>query len=44
MMEEYANGQIIAVTENIELQINVIFDLIDKLKEHNCDLQFNKKR
>ena len=41
--EGYANGQIIAVTENIELQINVIFDLLDRLKEHNCDLQFKKR-
>jgi len=41
--EGYANGQIIAVTENIELQINVIFELLDKLKEHNCDLEFQKR-
>lgn len=41
--ENYDNGQIIAVTENIELQINVIFELLDKLKEHNCDLQFQKR-
>jgi len=39
----YENGQIIAVTENIELEINSIFDLIDQLKEYNCDLQFRKK-
>jgi len=38
----YENGQIIAVTENIELQINSIFDLIDQLKEYNCDLQFRR--
>ena len=42
--EGYDNGQIIAVTENIEIQINVIFELLDKLKEHNCDLQFKKNR
>ncbi|QKJ22128.1 methyl-accepting chemotaxis protein [Poseidonibacter lekithochrous] len=42
--EGYDNGQIIAVTENIEIQINVIFELLDKVKEHNCDLQFKKNR
>ncbi|MGA1932777.1 methyl-accepting chemotaxis protein [Arcobacter sp. YIC-464] len=42
--EGYENGQIISVTENIELQINVIFELLDKLKEHNCDLEFKKRR
>jgi len=41
--EGYGNEQIIVVTENIELQINGIFDLIDQLKEYNCDLQFKKK-
>jgi len=41
--DDYDNGQIISVTENIELQINVMFELIDKIKEYNCDLQFQKK-
>lgn len=40
--EEYENGQIIAVTENLEAHINGVFDLLDKVKEHNCDIQFNK--
>ncbi len=42
--EGYENGQIISLTENIELQINVIFELLDKLKEHNCDLEFQKRK
>ncbi len=42
--EGYANGQIISVTENIEKQINVIFEKLDDLKEHNCDLEFKKRK
>ncbi|UTJ07210.1 methyl-accepting chemotaxis protein [Arcobacter roscoffensis] len=42
--EGYENGQIISVTENIELQINVIFELLDRVKEHNCDLEFQKRK
>ena len=41
--EEYENGQIISVTENLEMQIAHVFRLLDSLKEHNCDIQFNKK-
>ncbi len=41
--DEYDNGQIFSVTENAEVQANKIFAMIDNLKEHNCDLQFNKK-
>ncbi|MGM0518087.1 MAG: methyl-accepting chemotaxis protein [Campylobacterota bacterium] len=42
--EEYSNGQIISVTENIEKQINKIFNKLDILKEHNCDLEFQKRK
>ena len=41
---EYENGQIISVTENLETQLNLIYDQLDQLKEHNCDLQFQKRR
>ena len=41
--EEYENSQIFSVTENVELQANRIFEMIDKLKEHNCDIQFTKR-
>ena len=40
--DDYENGQIIAVTENLEDQIGQVFNLIDKLKEHNCDIKFKK--
>ena len=40
----YSNGQIISVTENIEKQIDRIFNNLDDLKEHNCDLEFQKRR
>jgi methyl-accepting chemotaxis protein len=42
--EEYENGQIISVTENLETQLNLIYDQLDQLKEHNCDIQFQKRR
>ena len=41
--EEYENGQILSVTENLESHISRVFDLLDRIKEHNCDLQFNKR-
>ncbi len=41
--ENYENGQIVAVTENLEYQVNEVFTMLDKLKEHNCDLQFQKR-
>ena len=41
--DNYENGQIFAVTENMEKQIDKIYSDLDKLKEHNCNLQFNKK-
>ena len=42
--DEYANAQIISVTENLETQLNLIYDQLDELKEHNCDIQFQKRR
>ncbi|MFA9374914.1 MAG: methyl-accepting chemotaxis protein, partial [Poseidonibacter sp.] len=42
--QDYDNGQIIAVTENIEVEIDNVFELLDNLKEHNCDLQFSKRK
>jgi len=42
--EEYENGQIVAVTENLENQVKEIFDMLDELKEHNCDIQFQKRK
>lgn len=41
--EEYENGQILSVTENLEMHVSELFKLLDKLKEHNCDLQFQKR-
>jgi methyl-accepting chemotaxis protein len=41
--EEYENGQIISVTENLEIYVGDVFRLFDELKEHNCDLQFKKR-
>ncbi len=41
--EEYKNGQIFSVTENAEKQVRRIFELLDQLKEHNCDIQFKKR-
>ena len=42
--EKYENGQIISVTENLELQINHVFEILDKLKEHNCDIKFQQRK
>ncbi|MGB5867289.1 MAG: methyl-accepting chemotaxis protein [Arcobacteraceae bacterium] len=42
--DNYANGQIFSVTENLEQQIDKIFTSLDKLKEHNCNLQFEKRK
>jgi methyl-accepting chemotaxis protein len=42
--EEYENGQIISVTENLEEHVQEIFSLLDDIKEFNCDLQFKKRK
>ena len=42
--QEYENAQIISVTQNLEKQITEVFDLMDELKEHNCDLQFQRRK
>jgi len=41
--DDYENGQIFSVTNNLEKQVDDIFDNLDKLKEHNCNLQFKKR-
>ena len=41
--DNYYNGQIFSVTENMEKQIDKIFLDLDKLKEHNCNIQFSKR-
>ena len=41
--DNYNNGQIIAVTESLEININKVFEALDNLKEKNCDIQFDKK-
>ncbi len=40
--ENYENGQIISVTQNLEKQIDNVFVLLDKVKEYNCTLQSRK--
>ena len=42
--DDYKNGQIISVTESLEININKIFKALDDLREKNCDIQFDKKR
>jgi len=41
--DDYKNGQIIAVTESLEININKIFKALDNLREKNCDIQFENK-
>ena len=41
--EEYENGQILAVTENLESHVNQVFKTLDDLKEHNCDIVFKNR-
>ena len=42
--DDYDNGQIISVTESLEVNINKVFESLDTLREKNCDIQFDKKR
>jgi methyl-accepting chemotaxis protein len=42
--DDYDNGQIISVTESLEVNINKIFKKLDCLRERNCDIQFDKKK
>ena len=37
--DEYANGQIISVTENLEIHMGKVFELLDELKVVNCQIQ-----
>ncbi len=37
--DEYANGQIISVTENLEIHIGKVFVLLDELKVTNCQIK-----
>jgi len=41
--DNYENGQIFSVTENMEKQIDKIYLYLDRVKEHNCNLQFERK-
>ena len=41
--DDYENGQIISVTESLERNINKIFEILDNLREKNCDIQFDKR-
>mgnify|MGYP006390377317 CR=1 FL=1 len=34
--QSYDNGQIFAVTENIEKNIDIVFNSLDKIRESNC--------
>jgi len=34
--DDYENGQLFAVTENIEKNIDIVFDLLNKIREINC--------
>ena len=38
----YDNGQVIAVTNNIENNINKVFDLLDDIRDINCTNKRNK--
>ncbi len=37
--EEYENGQIISVTQNLEIHMGKVFDLLDELKVVNCNIK-----
>ena len=40
---QYENGQIISVTENLEIHMGKVFDLLDELKVVNCQIQAKNK-
>ena len=39
--QSYDNGQIFAVTENIEKNIDIVFNSLDKIREVNCHKKGN---
>ena len=39
--QNYDNGQIFAVTENIEKNIDMVFNYLDKIRENNCNQKGN---
>jgi len=40
----YENGQIISVTDNLEKNIDKIFEALDNLRAKNCDIQFKNRK
>ncbi len=41
--DQYENGQIISVTENLEIHMGKVFELLDELKVVNCQIQARNK-
>jgi len=41
--DDYDNGQIISVTENLEKNIDKVFKALDDLREVNCDIEFKNR-
>jgi methyl-accepting chemotaxis protein len=39
--DDYANGQIFAVTAAVEDNIDKVFDYLDKVQSHNCSVKFD---
>lgn len=42
--DKYSNGQIISVTNHLENSMTKVFELLDSLREQNCDIEFAKRR
>jgi methyl-accepting chemotaxis protein len=40
----YANGQIFSVTDNVENNIDRVFELLDEIREHKCNQIMARKR
>ena len=40
----YDNGQVFSVTNNVEKNINIVFDLLDEIREHKCNQIMNRKQ
>jgi len=41
--DDYDNGKIISVTENLEKNIDKVFKALDDLREVNCDIEFKNR-
>jgi methyl-accepting chemotaxis protein len=39
----YANGQLFSVSNNVEKNINIVFDKMNKIRELNCDFKIKNK-